>query len=200
MTPIQEIEQDLDWREAEMASLRILLADTGLSEKTKRVLFRAAWALLYAHFEGFCKLTLTIYYDALKECGKTCRDLAPTTQAFALTDTLREIRKLPSSDFISQILNFETDVMSNPANFPEVDTRSNLWPNVLEQLLNDADIELPSLASNKRAISTLVNRRNKISHGERELIPEFTYYLSFEEAAKSVMYDLALAVDAKLAH
>lgn len=57
---------------------------------------------------------------------------------------------------------------------------------------------LPSLTSGGRAIATLVSRRNKIAHGERDIIPEFDYYLKFEEAAKSVMYELALAVDEKL--
>lgn len=198
MTSIQEIEHDLDWREAELAVLRILLADRALSEKTKRVLFRAGWALLYAHFEGFCKLCLTVYYDALKASGKTCADLPVNTQAFALTDKLKSLRNLPSSELVTKIQAFEAEVMSSNADFPEVDTESNLWPSVLDRLLTDADISIASLSTYRRSISTLVNRRNKIAHGERDVIPEFEYYLTFEEAAKSVMYDLALAVDEKL--
>lgn len=198
MTPIQEIEHDLDWREAEMAVFRILLTDRELSEKTRLVLFRAAWALLYAHFEGFCKFSLTVYYDTIKNGGSSCGDLPPNTQVFALSSELKSLRKLPAADLISRIQSFEIEVMSKSVDFPDVDTESNLWPNVLEQLLLDADIALPSLTSGARAIGTLVSRRNKIAHGERDIIPEFEYYLKFEEAVKSVMYELALTVDEKL--
>lgn len=198
MTPFDEIERDLDWREAELAVLRLFLANEDITEREKRVLFRAAWALLYAHYEGFCKFALTVYFDALKNSGERCENFAPKTQAFALTEKLKAIRKLPPVDFISAMCGFEADVLAEPVSFPEVDTDSNLSPKVLERLLEDAGLELESLSSHNRSLFTLVNRRNKIAHGEREIIPEFEYYLQFEAAAKDVMNELALAIDEKL--
>ena len=198
MNPIEEIEQDLDWREAEMAVLRVLLSDSGLSEKTRRVLFRAAWALLYAHFEGFCKFALTLFYDEIKNTGACCVDLPSTTQAFALSSELKSLRNMPATELLAHIQSFEANVLAKAADFPEVDTESNLWPTVFERLLVDADITLQSLQPSTRSISTLVSRRNKIAHGERDIIPDFEYYLKFEEVTKTVMYDLALAIDEKL--
>ena len=198
MTPIKEIENDLDWREAEMAVFRVLLADSDLSDKTKKVLFRAAWALLYAHYEGFCKFALTVYYDRVKASGKACKDLAISTQAFALTNQIKAIRNLPPKDLLVQITNFEDEILSNSIEFPDVDTESNLWPNVLKNLLENADISIDTLTQNHRTLSTLVSRRNKISHGENDIIPEFSYYISFENAVKTLMYELALAIDEKL--
>lgn len=197
MTPFEQIERDLDWREAELAVLRIFLANDGITEREKRVLFRAAWALLYAHYEGFCKFALTVYFDALKASGEKCENFAPKTQAFALTEKLKTIRNLPPVDFISAMRGFEAEVLAEPVSFPEVDTDSNLSPKVLKRLLEDANIELESLSSHNRSLHTLVNRRNKIAHGEREIIPEFEYYLQFEEAAKEVMNELALVIDEK---
>ena len=73
MSPFDEIERDLDWREAELAILRLFLANKEITEREKRVLFRAAWALLYAHYEGFCKFALTVYFDALRRSPvRTC--------------------------------------------------------------------------------------------------------------------------------
>lgn len=198
MTPFDEIERDLDWREAELAVLRLFLINEGITEREKRVLFRAAWALLYAHYEGFCKFAFTVYFDALKKSGERCENLAPKTQAFALTEKLKVIRNLPAVDFISAMRGFDTDVLSKPVSFPEVDTDSNLSPKVLERLLEDAGLELEALSSHNRSLFTLVNRRNKIAHGEREIIPELEYYLQFEGAAKDVMTELALAIDEKL--
>ena len=198
MTPFEEIERDLDWREAELAVLRIFLANEDITEREKRVLFRAAWSLLYAHYEGFCKFALTVYFDALKASGTGCENFAPKTQAFALSDKLKAIRNLPPVDLISAMRGFEAEVLAEPLSFPEVDTDSNLFPNVLKRLLEDADLELESLFLHNRSLYTLVNRRNKIAHGEREIIPEFEYYRQFEEAAKDVMNELALAIDEKI--
>lgn len=198
MTPFDEIERDLDWREAELAVLRLFLANEDITEREKRVLFRAAWTLLYAHYEGFCKFALTVYFDALKSSGRRCENFGPKTQAFALTEKLKAIRNLPPVDFISAMRSFEANVLAEPVSFPEVETDSNLSPKTLKRLLEDADIELESLSSHNRSLFTLVSRRNKIAHGEREIIPEFEYYLQFEVAAKEVMNELALAIDAKL--
>lgn len=198
MTPFDEIERDLDWREAELAVLRIFLANEDITDREKRVLFRAAWALLYAHYEGFCKFALTVYFDALQSARKKCEEFAPDTQAFALTDKLKEIRQLPSIDFITAMREFEDDVLAAPISSPDVDTESNLWPTTLSRLLKDADLELETLSSHNRSLFTLVSRRNKIAHGERDIIPEYDYYTQFEDAAKVIMYELALSIDRKL--
>ncbi|MFW8636349.1 hypothetical protein [Cribrihabitans pelagius] len=64
-----------------------------------------------------------------------------------MIDKLKEIRQLPSVDFISAMRGFEADVLAAPITFPEVDTESNFWPRTLTRLLEDADLELESLSS-----------------------------------------------------
>lgn len=198
MTPLQEIEKDLDWRESELAILKIHLANEGISSRERLVLFRAGWALLYAHYEGFFKFVLTVYYDAVERSGKCHKDLPMQMQAFALDKHLKNVRSLPTSELIEKIGSFDGDVMSNAPCFPDVDTESNLWPSTLQNLLDQADINLASLAQSNRTIATLVSRRNKIAHGERDIIPEYSYYVQFEEAVRTLMYDLAISVDDRL--
>lgn len=198
MTPLQEIERDLDWREAELAILKITLANEHLSDREKLVLFRAGWALLYAHYEGFCKFALTVYFDTIRRSGKCHKDLPPKMQALALDKHMKAVRSLPTPDLISQIATFEADYMNRSAEFPEVETESNLWPSTLEKLLDGAEISLASLDMNNRSIATLVSRRNKIAHGERDIIPEYAYYIQFEDAVRTIMYDLAISIDDKL--
>lgn len=200
MTPLQEIERDLEWREAELALLKIMLANDSLNDREKLVLFRAGWSLLYAHYEGFCKFALTVYYDALQSAGKCHRDLPAPLQALALDRDMKTIRNLPTADLIAAIAGFETELMGQPARFPDVDTESNLWPSTLKGLLVNADINLDSLEQNNRSLATLVSRRNKIAHGERDIIPEFSYYMQYEEAVRTVMYDLAISIDERLAN
>ncbi len=198
MTPLQEIERDLDWRDAELAVLKIMLANDSLNDREKLVLFRAAWSLLYAHYEGFCKFALTVYYDTLQHAGKCHRDLPAPLQALALDQSMKTIRSLPTVDLIAVMAGFEAGLMGQPAQFPDVSTDSNLWPSTLRDLLASADINLNSLEQNNRSLATLVSRRNKIAHGERDIIPEFSYYMQYEDAVRTVMYDLAISIDDRL--
>lgn len=198
MTPLQEIERDLDWREAELGILKILLANESIGEREKLVLYRAAWALLYAHYEGFCKFALTVYYDTIQKSGKCHEELPKSIQALALDREVNVLRNLPTVDFLSRIMSFDTEIMKKTAKFPDVDTESNLWPKTLLSLLDHAEIDLPTLNSSNRSLATLVSRRNKIAHGERDIIPEYGYYAQYDEVVRNVMYDLAITIDDKL--
>lgn len=198
MTPLAEIERDLDWRESELAVLKILLANNDLSEREKLVLFRAAWSLLYAHYEGFCKFSLTVFYDAVKATGRANGQLPAKMQAFSLDKSLKHLKNLPNDKFLEKIAVFEAELLSKEPDFPEVDTESNLWPSVLQSLLDCASVQVNSLSQFNRTIKTLVGRRNKIAHGERDIIPEYSYYITFEEAVRNIMYDLAISIHDRL--
>lgn len=62
-SPLEIISEDLDWREAELGSLKLMLARTDTTEHQRVVLLRSCWALLYAHYEGFVKTALTVFFD-----------------------------------------------------------------------------------------------------------------------------------------
>lgn len=197
-SPLESISQDLDWREAELGSLKLLLARNDTTEHQKDVLLKACWALLYAHYEGFVKTALTVFYDEAKRRAQDCGSLPKPTRLFALEKMLRQIRNLPPPDFLDQIETFTgTHHLGKPV-FPDVDTKSNLWPNVLQELLDAADINLPSLTNHKVLINTLVSRRNKIAHGNQAMILEVADYRSYEAAVYDLMYELAFGVDERL--
>lgn len=198
MSYMLEIEADLDWREAELASLRILMVSRTVTAREKRVLYRAAWSLLYAHYEGFCKFALTVYYDRLSRVGITCNNLPEPTKHFALSSATKSLRNKPLPDLIESILRFQEDHLNVAPQFPEVSTDSNLWPSVLENLLECADLQVAELSENKFKLKTLVGRRNKIAHGERDIIVDFPYYETYERAFREVAYNLALKIDEKL--
>ncbi|WNO54948.1 MAE_28990/MAE_18760 family HEPN-like nuclease [Stakelama saccharophila] len=198
MSPIKEIERDLDWRETELATLRLLLANRAVQARERTVLFRAAWTLLYAHYEGFCKFALTVYYDTLKRSGKKCDEFPFPVQCFAVSKNLKKIRDLPRKELLQKIVKFSDEHLKSSPSFPEVETDSNLWPDKLIELLYDADLVTPSLPLHNRKLETLVRRRNKIAHGERDIIKELDYYVEYEDAFKIVAYELVFAINDKL--
>lgn len=198
MSVLDDITRDLDWRESEIASMRILLSSPSITQTQRTALLRASWALLYAHFEGFCKNALVIYYDFISRSGVSVRDLPDTSKVFALEEKLKELRKLPSDQLLVEISNFEVSAMSISPDFPSVDTQSNLWPNVLKDLLEIADLSVIKVQEHELKLKTLVSRRNKIAHGEHNMIPEVSYYKEFESAVYDVIYDLAYQIEARL--
>lgn len=198
MSILDDITRDLDWREAEIASMRIVLSSTEITSIQKQTLLRAAWALLYAHYEGFCKNTLVTYYDFISNSGITCRDLPETTRIFALKKKLTKIRNLQDGELMIKIANFHSDCLTLAPEFPSVDTQSNLWPKLLIELMKTADLNAEKVSEHEVKLKTLVTRRNKIAHGENNIIQELEYYKSFEEAVYDVMYDLAIQVDQRL--
>lgn len=69
MSVLNALTDELNWRETEIASMRILLLSGSGTPSQQTVLLRAAWALLYAHYEGFCKNALVIFFDAACNSG-----------------------------------------------------------------------------------------------------------------------------------
>lgn len=198
MSAAEQINHDLSWREGELGALKIVLSRSDLSEKQREVLLRAAWALLYAHYEGFTKFCLTLFYDELQTQTQECKLLPPATRVFALSKPLKQMRSDTSNDLLSKIESFADEHLSCPPQFPEVVTQSNLNPKVLNELLETADLDVSIVNEHKSKISTLVSRRNEIAHGEKNFISELSYYFSYEEAIYEIMYDLALSVIQKL--
>jgi hypothetical protein len=198
MSILDDISSDLDWRESEIASMRIVLTSPNITPTQKSVLLRAAWALLYAHYEGFCKNTLVSYYDFISNSGVETQSLPQSTRAFALAEKLSELRKIPNNEFLEEVSGFEVNYLTVTPKFPDVDIRSNLWPSVLIELLEIADLNSDKIEHHELKLKTLVARRNKIAHGENNIISEFEYYREFEDVVYDVMYSLAFQVEERL--
>lgn len=199
MLAIDQLTQDLDWRESELGSLKIILNRPENTRRQTEVLLRAAWAMLYAHYEGYSKFCLTLFYDEAKKKIAECKLLPETTRAFALDKKFKEIRTLPRIEFLKAVETFEVTNLNQVPDFPKVDTESNLWPDLLIRLLEDADIQSAMIIKNELKLKTLVSRRNGIAHGEKNMISEITYYISYELAVYEVMYDMAYLIDERLA-
>lgn len=197
-TALDAISRDLDWRESEIAGMRILLSSPAISEGQRKALLRAAWAMLYAHYEGFCKEALTIYFDAISRSGVFCSALPRSTKVYALTKQLNRFRRMDDHDLLAEIPGFQLRHLEVAPDFPEVDTQSNLWPNVLISLLETAGLSTGKIKEHEVKLKTLVSRRNEIAYGKNNLISEVAYYVTFEDAVYDVMYDLALQVDHNL--
>lgn len=198
MSVFDDLTTDLDWREAELGALKILLRRSDTTPIQKEVLLRAAWALLYAHYEGFAKFCLTKFFDEASKRLQNCDPLPPQTLAFATSSHINKLKSLPLLEALAEIRDFSTYLESTKPVFPEIDTKSNLWPSVMQELLSQADIVIECVDTHAAKLKTLVSRRNDIAHGQHNLISEVSYYLTYESAVYEVMYHLAYSIEERL--
>lgn len=115
-----QIEQDLSWREAELASLKLLLVSTPKNSARHKALLRACCAQLYAHYEGFCKFCWTLMLEAITTHSHLRYELIEPLQKLSLNPAFKKLRGDTSDN---NLYNFAhrsfQDLLREIATFPE---------------------------------------------------------------------------------
>ena len=190
------LEADLNWREAELASFKIAIATTDHGSVREHALLRGAWALLYSHYEGFCKFAWDSYLD---EIEKNCLVRAKCIDNIASLSLRKAFKALRGNMSDTALWGFFKNdfasLLSEPATFEEkLETDSNLWPNLYTKNAETLGIRPTSIDAYSTHIKTLVSRRNGIAHGEKMTVKDIGEYSEYENAALLVMHDLALCL------
>ena len=191
----KKLEQDLEWREAELIQLK--LQATAAREGTVRhqALLRALWAMLYAHYEGFCKFALDTYLDALTELQPRRIDCKDQIAALSMTNQFKGLKGDLSNENCANFIHEFSTILNQTVEFNfEFATQSNLHPK--ELLKNYQYVCLPSdpVEDNQHRLAALVSRRNDIAHGRNVPVKDFKEYEEHEAAALTVIYSLAIAI------
>ena len=124
------------------------------------------------------------------------RDLVDPLAKRAMASVFKKLRGDTSPDNLWRFAttDFQAE-MGNGAGFPdEVDTKSNLWPDLSQEINSSVGLECPLLRLHSTELGQLVNRRNKIAHGEKLEIAGLKQFQKIEHAAVLVMHELAIAV------
>ncbi|MEP0147300.1 MAE_28990/MAE_18760 family HEPN-like nuclease [Tateyamaria sp.] len=161
------LDQEMAWRIKEIGVFRVGAGSNGPQRKPY---IRAGVALLYAHWEGFIKNSSEIYLSYVESRALPYRDLKSCFVVFGLKgkiNTLVEGRKsLPNveaMDFIFSKMGETAKLQINSA----VKTESNLTSTVFSNIAGSLDIDTSPYETKFHLIdSSLVDRRNKVAHGE----------------------------------
>lgn len=192
----QVLEADLQWREAELASLKRLAINSQEGSVAYQSLLRALWALLYAHFEGFTKYCWDTLLDQIQSERIPKNSLSDPFAIIALEKDFKELRAALDANSILQFLNvIMPAALQNVAEFPDeirLKTDSNLWPNVFERETSKLGITCEELVRNRSRIKTLVARRNEIAHGKGMTIANVSEYHEYETSTLCLMHELAI--------
>jgi hypothetical protein len=192
----KEIEEDLDWRWSELASIKIQILKADKSSVRHKALLRALVVLLYAHYEGFCKFSWDLYLDSISKQKLKRKDCNDRFVRLSLSEKFGELRSDLSSQGIWEFCttNFPSAMDDDLELTVRLDTKSNLWPNLLKDNSQEVGLECKMADYHKNLLKALVGRRNQIAHGRRELISDLHEYEKYEKAAFETMYELGLSV------
>ncbi len=196
ISPDVVLEEDLKWREAELASLKRLAIVAAPKSIAHQSLLRAMWAMLYAHFEGFTKFCWDTVLDHIQSQSIPANQLH---LRFVLLALEKDFRVLRGNLDPKSIWEFYQTVMpgalSSQAVFPDelrLKTDSNLWPNVFERETAKLGFVCDELEKHRARIKTLVARRNDIAHGKEMTISGIPEYREYEHATLCIMHELAI--------
>jgi hypothetical protein len=194
----QILEEDLRWRESELASLKRITVINKDNEDIYRCMLRASWALLYAHFEGFTKFCWELLLDQVQGRKVAVEELREDFLILALEKQFRELRGNLSSSVLWKFFRDDLpEVLHREAVFApdcRLDTECNLWPNVFERECTRVGITSTVLQDSRARIKALVSRRNDIAHGKSMTIKSVDEYSEYEKAVLLVLHDLAVQV------
>jgi hypothetical protein len=191
-----QIEADLKWREGEIASLKMLAVTSTPSSDRQRALLRALWAMLYAHYEGFCLFCWNLMLDAIEKDACAVGDLQENLAMLAMAEHFGSLRSDMSSDRIWLFFRKEFQAcLAEPATFPKrLETKSNLWPNLAAENNRSIGLKCDLVETHAAQIKALVSRRNEIAHGKKMVIRSLQEYQPYEDSTLLVMHELALCV------
>lgn len=192
----EDLEDDLRWREAELASLRVLAMSSGSSAARQQALLRALCTLLYAHYEGFCKFAWDYYLQEIEKRGVIRSQCKPEIIILSLRKQFKGVQGDLSPKGLWEFFRGELPtLLEEQLAFPmKLETESNLWPNLLIKNSLAAGLPCPAAQAQSVKLKTLVSRRNDIAHGQKALIKSLAEYIEYEHAAIVVMHELAIAV------
>lgn len=192
---IKEIMNDLVWREAELAILRKQLLQTTVASAQEQALLRANVALLYAHYEGFCKFCVGVYIDALKKRKLKRKDLKWKIAAQSMKKFFLELKQVEQqNEFFTKFMDELNGRLEETAEFENIGETSNLWPDLLVSWLNRLDLKSVNVEEQTHYLHELVESRNKIAHGQRLTISTRDAFDSYSKAATLAMHEVALGV------
>ncbi|WP_139832940.1 MAE_28990/MAE_18760 family HEPN-like nuclease [Pseudomonas sp. R45(2017)] len=197
MPSLSEIlELDLNWRESELASFKAAILSSDRKTIRESALLRGAWAILYSHYEGFCKFAWDSYLDELEKKQVPRSQLCGDMAALSLRKSFKTLRGALSDKDLWEFGNKKfSELQSTVATFEEkLDTDSNLWPNLYRENAHTLGIQPTYIDKYATQIKTLVSRRNDIAHGQKMIIKDIQEYAEYESAALLVMHDLALCL------
>ncbi|MET3449216.1 MAE_28990/MAE_18760 family HEPN-like nuclease [Ralstonia sp. 1138] len=190
-----QLSSDLKWREEELAILRKQLIQSSAGSAQEKTLLRANLAMIYAHYEGFCKFALEIYIDALEKLRLKRCELKWPIAAHSLAPLYKELSSESNqTTFFTKIFNELESFLNDEATYDRPSHIANLWPDLLSEWLSKFNLDTANILADKPLLESLVANRNQIAHGKRLTIKSRADLDQYAHAAMMAMHEVAIGI------
>ena len=163
------IDAEMAWRKRELSAIRSNVVEARNFAKDTAV--RAGIALLYAHWDGAIKNIATYYLEYVAMLGLPYGQLKPNFLAITLKNELKTFEASNKTTIHTTIV---TDIIGShdiKSKIPIegiVKTNSNLNSEIFMEIMATIGLDCTEYESSYKLIDTiLLEKRNKIAHGER---------------------------------
>jgi hypothetical protein len=161
------LDKEMAWRLKEVKAFSVASKGNG---PERRYFIRAGIALVYAHWEGFIKVSSEMYIRFVNSRGLKYSELKSCFSIFGLKLKLQSLSESRQSRANIDAFDFIVAEMDNTARLQlgsAINTESNLTSKVFTNIATSIDIDVREYSSRFNLIDeSLVHRRNKIAHGE----------------------------------
>lgn len=174
------LNDELAWRKKDLTSLKSLIEK---NDKQAEFMIRLALPYLYAQWEGFVKNAGTAYLNYIEGLGKNIKQVKNNFVALTLKKKFKNLLESTSiyTNF-ENIVNFfgENEKLSFLED--EINTKSNLNSEVFKDIIQKLGFDYSLYeGKEKTIIEPLIEKRNKIAHGNRERMDLEEFYQIHQE-------------------
>ncbi len=184
---LEVVDADLIWRKKELTQVRFLLQTAAIQGERSTMVLRGAVTLLYAHWEGFIKVSGRAYLEFVSRQRLKFNELTPPFLALAAKKLLTDASTAKRIKPHIALAKFFTTALNEPSLVPYKDgitTRANLSSDALEEIVVTLGLDFGPFETKRQLIDeTLLDSRNTIAHGEYLTINQDRY----EELSREVL-------------
>lgn len=189
------IDAEMAWRKHELSSIRENVANARKSAKDTAI--RAGIALLYAHWEGAIKNIATFYLEYVSTLKLPYGEMKPNFLAISLKYNLKTFEESSKSTIhtkiVSEIINSHDAESVIPVD-GIIKTNSKLNSAIFVEIMATIGLDCSAYEGSYKLIdSVLLDKRNKIAHGERIVsldLDEARYY-EIHEKIRDLIFQFA---------
>jgi len=162
------LDEEFAWRLKEIADIKSAIK--GVELTSQKSIIRAGVPILYAHWEGFVKICSETLVNYIDRQGIILRRLRPCYIVFGVKKLISELQNSNNALNNIEVVNFFLNNLDSRADLSvsgELSTGSNLSSIVFERIATSIGVDAGRYETKYVLIDTsLVNRRNKIAHGD----------------------------------
>lgn len=176
-----KIDEDLSWRKKELQYIKTQIPDKKSSKQD--TLLRSAIPILYAHWEGFVKMSAEFYLKFVASKYIKHSELKPQFIALSLAKLINDtaINNIESRTAIIENLLLKLNKSSNIPTKNIINTKSNLNYSVFKEIIYTLSLSVGAFSNYESYINDLVDTRNHIAHGNQKFVDYKTCIGMFDD-------------------